>query len=70
MLEKKNGKKSGGAKMIKKVKKRWEKKVVEKKVKKNKLKKKCGWKKKGGDKKISHPKVEKFSTVVVYQYYK
>ena len=46
--------------MIKKVKKKWGKKVVRKKWKKSPVEKKSG------DKKISHQKVEKLSTVVVY----
>ena len=53
-------KKSGGAKIIKKVKKKVGKKVKKKSWKKSAVEKK------GGDKKISHQKVEKLSTVVVY----
>ena len=52
--------------MIKKIKKKLEKKVVGKKVKKKISWKKSAVEKKGGDKKISHQKVEKLSTVVVY----
>ena len=53
-------KKVGVQKLSKKWKKKWEKKW------KKKVEKKVRLKKKGGDKKISHQKVEKLSTVVVY----